>query len=51
MHVYEVRPRKDKRGADLISEVLPFGLLWHGGPNGQQRNRLRAILQPITWMP
>jgi hypothetical protein len=23
-HVYEVRPRKDKRGVDLISEVLPF---------------------------
>jgi len=23
-HVYEVRPGKDKRGADLISNVLPF---------------------------
>ena len=23
-HVYEVRPRKDKRGFDLISDVLPF---------------------------
>jgi hypothetical protein len=23
MHVYEVRPRKDKRGVDLISDVLP----------------------------
>jgi len=22
-HVYEVRPRKDKRGFDLISDVLP----------------------------
>ena len=22
-HVYEVRPRKDDRGADLISDVLP----------------------------
>ena len=22
---YEVRPRKDKRGADLISDVLPLG--------------------------
>lgn len=30
---YEVRPRKDKRGADLISDVLPFGRLWCGGPN------------------
>jgi len=25
--VYEVRPRKDKRGVDLISDVLPFGRL------------------------
>jgi len=27
--VYEVRPRKDKRGFDLISEALPFGRLWY----------------------
>jgi hypothetical protein len=27
-HVYEVRPRKAKRGMDLISDVLPFGRLW-----------------------
>jgi len=33
MHVYEVRPRKDKRGVDLISDVLPFGRLWCDGPN------------------
>lgn len=26
---YEVRPRKDKRGFDLISERLPFGRLWY----------------------
>jgi hypothetical protein len=32
-HVYEVRPRKDKRGVDLISDVLPFGRLWYAGPN------------------
>jgi hypothetical protein len=32
MHAYEVRPRKDKRGVDLISDVLPFGRLWYGGP-------------------
>jgi hypothetical protein len=29
-HVYEVRPRADKRGFALISEALPFGKLWHG---------------------
>jgi hypothetical protein len=28
-HVYEVRPRKDKCGVDLISDVLPFGRLWY----------------------
>ncbi len=31
MHAYEVRPRKDKRGFDLISDALPFGRLWYGG--------------------
>jgi hypothetical protein len=30
-HVYEVRPRKDGRGVDLISEALPFGRLWYSG--------------------
>ena len=29
MHIYEVRPRKDRRGFDLISEALPFGRLWY----------------------
>jgi hypothetical protein len=28
VHVYEVRPRNDKRGVDLISNVLQFGRLW-----------------------
>jgi hypothetical protein len=28
-HVYEIRPRKDRRGVDLISDVLPFGRLWY----------------------
>jgi hypothetical protein len=31
-HVYTVRPRKDRRGVDLISDVLPFGRLWYGEP-------------------
>lgn len=29
---YEVRPRKDRRGVDLISNALPFGKLWYDGP-------------------
>ena len=32
-HVYEVRPRKDHRGFDLISDALPFGALWYGEPD------------------
>jgi hypothetical protein len=28
-HVYEVRPRRDRRGFDLISDALPFGRLWY----------------------
>ena len=31
--VYEIRPRKDKRGVDLISDALPFGRLWYGDSN------------------
>ena len=33
MHLYEVRPRKDHRGVDLISDALPFGRLWYAEPN------------------
>ncbi len=33
MHSYEVRPRKDKRGVDLISDALPFLRLWYGELN------------------
>ena len=28
-----MRPRKDKRGVDLISDALPFGRLWYGDTN------------------
>jgi hypothetical protein len=33
VHVYKVRPRKDHRGVNLISDALPFGALWYGEPN------------------
>jgi hypothetical protein len=33
LHAYEIRPRKDHRGVDLISDALPFGRLWYGEPN------------------
>jgi hypothetical protein len=32
-HAYQVRPRKDHRGVDLISDALPFGRLWYAEPN------------------
>jgi hypothetical protein len=28
-----VRPRKDHRGVDLVSDALPFGRLWYAEPN------------------
>jgi hypothetical protein len=41
-HVYEVRPRKDRHGVDLISDALPFGRLWYGGPNATG-NAIRLV--------
>src|SRR5713101_396855 len=32
-HIHETRPRKHRRGVDLISDVLPFGRLWYAGPD------------------
>jgi hypothetical protein len=33
MRVYEIRPRKHRRGVDLISDALPSGRVSYGGPN------------------
>jgi len=33
MHLYEIRPRNDHRGGDIISDALPFDRLWYGEPN------------------
>jgi hypothetical protein len=33
LHIYEIRPRKDHRGFDVICDVLPFGRLLYGEPN------------------
>jgi hypothetical protein len=50
MHVYAVQPRSDERGVDLISDALAFGRLWYAEPGrSQQCNRLREVLQPVTW--
>jgi hypothetical protein len=32
-HIYEVRPRKDHRGVNLISDALPFGRLSYAEPD------------------
>jgi|SRR5215471_8101254 len=32
--LYEIRPRVDGNGCDLLSNVLRFGRLWFAGPNG-----------------
>jgi hypothetical protein len=48
VHVYEIRPRADKHGFDLISDALPYGPLWYRGPNairdaiGCARHRSRS---------
>jgi hypothetical protein len=42
IHVYEVRPCKDKRGIDLISDALPFGRQWYDGPNAISYAKYRS---------
>ena len=31
--VYEIRPRKDRDGFDLISDRLRYGPVWYAGPD------------------
>ena len=44
-HVYEVRPRKDHRGVNLVSDALPFGALWYGEP---MQSRTQPATQSFT---
>jgi hypothetical protein len=39
--VYEIRPRKDRDGFDLISDRLRYGPIWYAGP---RRSPLRDVL-------
>ena len=39
IHVYEVRPRNDKRGVELASDVLLFGRLWYEQARMQSTTR------------
>src|SRR5207244_4758362 len=51
MYIYEVRPRKDKRGVDLISDALPFGRLLYAEPNAigyaQFYSRAQSAVIPV----
>jgi len=47
-HVYEVRPRKDRRGFDLMSDVLPFGRLCYDGPNAVRNTIAKLRAPPIS---
>ena len=33
MHLHEVRPHKDNRGVNLISDALAFDRRWYGEPD------------------
>ena len=35
--VYEIRPRKDRDGFDLISDRLRYGPIWYAGPDAVRR--------------
>ena len=35
--VYEVRPRKDRDGFDLISELFRYGPIWYAGPDAVRK--------------
>jgi hypothetical protein len=41
-HLYKVRPRKDHRGVNLISDALPFGRLWYGEPSAINYAKFRS---------
>ena len=50
MHLYEVGPRKDRRGADLISDALPFGRLWYGEPDAIGKRSILWV-RPLARSP
>jgi hypothetical protein len=42
VHAYEIRPRKDKRGVNLISDALPLGRLWYDEPDAISNAKFRS---------
>jgi hypothetical protein len=49
-NVYQIRLRRDHRGVDLISNVLPFGRLWYDEPNAIVGSRVLPLLHPRGWL-
>jgi len=54
-HLYEVRPRKDHRGVNLISHALLFGRLWYAEPNVRgaatpKNDRPKRLPMPVGWI-
>ena len=45
MYIYEVRPRKDGRRADLISDALPFAIY---GMRARLRSRTQSDMRRIA---
>ena len=41
--LYEIRPREDRRGVNLISARLPYGALWYGEPNAVENAASYAV--------
>ena len=35
--LYEVRPRKDRDGFDLVSRLFRYGPIWYAGPDAVRR--------------
>jgi len=48
-HSYEIRPRTDRGGVDLISDSLPFGRLWFRDANAAVvYSRFLSRSRPLT---
>jgi hypothetical protein len=46
-----VRPRKVKRGVNLISNALPFGRLWYAEPNAVANEIGFATFSAVHMVP
>jgi len=47
--LYEVRPRKNRDGFDLISELFRYGPIWYAGPDAVRSHSRsqRAIIRVL----